>query len=117
MARQPVNEADKRIGALVRAAREKARLTQSDLARHLGVTFQQVQKCERGTNRFSASRLQAVADRIGVPLSDLYEAPAPFEPRPLTVREAEAALRIAAEAYADAVRRAAVEPVTLPEAA
>lgn len=111
-------EADARIGARVKAAREKARLTQTDLARHLGVSFQQVQKYERGSNRICVSRLQIIANHTGLTVSDFYDEAAPaFEPRPLTVREAEEALRVAAEAYADAVRRAAVEPVALAEAA
>lgn len=118
MAPKLTTDADVRIGGRVRTAREAARMTQSDLARILGVSFQQVQKYERGRNRLCVSRLQVIANHLGLTVADLYDEPAPaFVPRPLTVREAEEALRIAAEAYADAVRRAAAEPVTLAEAA
>ena len=71
-------------------------MTQSDLARILGVSFQQVQKYERGRNRLCGSRLQVIANHLGLTVADLYDEPAPaFMPRPLTVREAEEALRIA----------------------
>lgn len=117
MAPKLTTEADVRIGGRVRAAREAARLSQTDLSRHLGITFQQLQKNESGKNRISAVRLQAIADRLGVPLANFYDEPGPaFEPRPLTVREAEAALLAAAMALAEARAREA-QTVTLAEAA
>lgn len=118
MAPKLTTEADIRIGARARAAREAARMTQSDLARILGVSFQQVQKYERGRNRLCVSRLQVIANHLGLTVADLYDEPASaFVPRPLTVCEAEEALRVAAEAYADAVRRAVAQPIALAEAA
>lgn len=63
---------DRHIGAQVRLARKAAGLTQESLAEHLGVTFQQVQKYERGANRVSASRLLAIASLTGQPLSFFY---------------------------------------------
>lgn len=72
---------DQHIGAQVRVARQLAGLTQETLAEHLGVTFQQVQKYERGANRVSASRLLSIASLTGQPLSFFYgtftEAPEP----------------------------------------
>jgi len=65
---------DRHIGAQVRAARQIAGLTQEALAEHLGVTFQQVQKYERGANRVSASRLLSVASLTRQPLSFFYGA-------------------------------------------
>lgn len=53
---------DIEIGARVRQRREALRLTQQKLAQAIGVTFQQVQKYERGMNRISASRLTKIAE-------------------------------------------------------
>ena len=53
---------DVRCGQFVRMARLEAGLSQEKLADHLGVTFQQVQKYEKGTNRIGASRLQQISD-------------------------------------------------------
>lgn len=55
---------DVHVGLQVRAHREAAGLTQSDLGRSIGVTFQQVQKYERGANRISASMLSRIADTL-----------------------------------------------------
>lgn len=49
------------IGIRVRARREALRITQAELARQIGVTFQQVQKYEKGANRIAASRLLRIA--------------------------------------------------------
>lgn len=49
------------VGSRVRLRREEMGYTQSDLANAVGLTFQQIQKYERGTNRISASRLVAIA--------------------------------------------------------
>lgn len=52
---------DSQIGARVTARRKELRMTQAALATAVGVTFQQIQKYEKGTNRISASRLVAIA--------------------------------------------------------
>lgn len=57
----PVVAVDLSIGARLRARRRELGLSQSDLARKLGVSFQQVQKYESGANRISASTLIAAA--------------------------------------------------------
>jgi len=57
---------DIEIGARVRQRREALRLTQQTLAAAIGVTFQQVQKYERGANRISASRLMQIAKTLQV---------------------------------------------------
>lgn len=59
---------DVKVGAKIRARRLLVGITQEALASVLGVTFQQVQKYEKGTNRVSASRLQAVAAALHVPV-------------------------------------------------
>jgi transcriptional regulator with XRE-family HTH domain len=54
------------IGARLRTRRRQLGLSQSDLAERLGVSFQQVQKYERGANRVAASTLLAAAEALGV---------------------------------------------------
>jgi transcriptional regulator with XRE-family HTH domain len=57
---------DKDIGARVRLARKGRGLSQTELGQALGVTFQQVQKYERGTNRISSSALILIARQLQV---------------------------------------------------
>lgn len=73
---------DRQVGCRIRAARIAAGMTQPDLARQAGVTFQQVQKYENGANRVAASRLGAIAHALGVPPSALLDTGAPAPPRP-----------------------------------
>lgn len=51
------HEVDRYVGAQIRARRMMLNLSQEEIGKHLGVTFQQLQKYERGDNRVSASRL------------------------------------------------------------
>jgi transcriptional regulator with XRE-family HTH domain len=62
-----VDARDAEIGRLVRAQRQQLGLTQTDLAERIGVTFQQVQKYENGTNRISMGRLTRIAEALDVP--------------------------------------------------
>ena len=62
---------DTDVGNRIRAFRRDAGLTPTDLAVASGVTFQQVQKYERGTNRVAASRLALIATALGVAPSEL----------------------------------------------
>jgi transcriptional regulator with XRE-family HTH domain len=57
------------IGARMRARRRQLGLSQSELAEQLGVSFQQVQKYERGANRVAASTLVTAAEALGVTVS------------------------------------------------
>lgn len=66
------NPDDVAIGANVRALRQRRGLTQEKLAAALGITFQQVQKYEKGTNRVSGSKLVAMANALAVPLEALF---------------------------------------------
>lgn len=71
-------ELDVRVGARIRARREALRITQNRLAAQLGVTFSQVQKYEKGSNRIGAGRLYIVASYLGVPVEYFFEgAPTP----------------------------------------
>lgn len=63
---------DIQVGERLRALRRAARLSQTALGNLIGVTFQQVQKYENGSNRISASRLWLVARCLGVPVSALF---------------------------------------------
>jgi transcriptional regulator with XRE-family HTH domain len=67
------NPIDKHVGARVRMRRMLASVSQEKLGEALGLTFQQVQKYEKGTNRISASRLQNIAKILGVPVSFFFE--------------------------------------------
>ena len=67
------NEIDINVGARIRLRRNLLGLSQSRLAESLGVTFQQVQKYEKGINRVGASRLQAIATVFDVPVSFFFE--------------------------------------------
>jgi transcriptional regulator with XRE-family HTH domain len=64
--------ADGQIGASIRAHRLIAKMSQDTLARRLGVTFQQVQKYEKGTNRVGAGRLPLIAEILNVPINAFF---------------------------------------------
>ena len=64
---------DEHVGARLRQLRKSIKLSQSALAERLGLTFQQVQKYERGTNRVSASKLHEAALVLNVSVSDFFE--------------------------------------------
>lgn len=61
------------VGKRLRKQRVLLRLSQEQLARAVGVTFQQIQKYERGANRISASRLYDIAKVMGVPISFFFD--------------------------------------------
>lgn len=67
-----IDPLDLLIGQKLRGRRLMLGVTQEDLAATIGVTFQQIQKYERGTSRISASRLQAVAQALKVPVTFFY---------------------------------------------
>ena len=63
---------DVEIGRKIRALRLERGLSQSGLADGIGLTFQQVQKYEKGANRVSAGRLQQISDILNVPVTFFY---------------------------------------------
>lgn len=63
---------DVHVGGRLREMRGEQRITQARLATALGVTFQQVQKYERGVNRMAASTLARAADALGCNIADLF---------------------------------------------
>jgi transcriptional regulator with XRE-family HTH domain len=64
---------DRYVGARVRARRVGIRLSQTRLGEAIGVTFQQVQKYENGTNRIGASNLYKIARTLGVDVAYFFE--------------------------------------------
>jgi transcriptional regulator with XRE-family HTH domain len=73
MAKKPLNSIDKHVGSRVRMRRLMLGMSQSKLGDELGITFQQVQKYEKGTNRMGASRLQHISHILQVPASFFFE--------------------------------------------
>jgi transcriptional regulator with XRE-family HTH domain len=75
MASKPETQADPvdvAVGARIRLLRKLRGLSQQALADAAGVTFQQIQKYERGANRVSASMLSRIAKTLGVPVSEMF---------------------------------------------
>ena len=66
---------DIHVGSRVRMRRLMLDLSQTQLANALGISFQQVQKYEKGTNRISASRLQRISTFLQVPIPFFFEEP------------------------------------------
>jgi transcriptional regulator with XRE-family HTH domain len=67
------NPIDKHVGSRVRMRRMMLSMSQEKLGGALGLTFQQVQKYEKGTNRIGAGRLQHISHILQVPVSFLFE--------------------------------------------
>lgn len=67
------NPIDIHVGSRVRLRRNMLGMSQEKLGESLGITFQQIQKYEKGTNRVGASRLQAISTILSVPVSFFFE--------------------------------------------
>lgn len=72
MSTKSPNDVDRAVGANIRKIRLLRRLSQERLGDALGVTFQQLQKYEKGTNRVGASRLVAIAAVLEVDITELF---------------------------------------------
>ena len=79
MVKKVPNPIDKHVGSRVRMRRMMLGMSQEKLGDALGLTFQQVQKYEKGTNRIGASRLQQIAIILQVPVAFFFEG-APMPP-------------------------------------
>ena len=78
-----LNPIDKHVGSRMRMRRLMLDMSQTDLGNALGLTFQQIQKYEKGRNRVSASRLQHISQILQVPVPFFFEgAPAASGVRP-----------------------------------
>jgi transcriptional regulator with XRE-family HTH domain len=73
LAKKAPNPTDKHVGSRVRMRRMMLGMSQEKLGDALGLTFQQVQKYEKGTNRIGASRLQQISQILQVPVSFFFE--------------------------------------------
>ena len=67
------NPTDIHVGSRIRLRRNMLGMSQEKLGENLGITFQQIQKYEKGTNRVGASRLQAIASIFHVPVGFFFE--------------------------------------------
>ena len=79
MVKKAPNPIDKHVGSRVRMRRMMLSMSQEKLGDALGLTFQQVQKYEKGTNRIGASRLQQISLILQVPVAFFFEG-APLPP-------------------------------------
>lgn len=82
---------DRHVGVRIRMRRKEMGVSQERLAEALGITFQQVQKYERGANRVSASKLWEIATSLKTPVAYFYDG--------LSDRDAAAAQRDAAQEF------------------
>ena len=73
MPRTPHHPIDVHVGSKVRLRRNLLGLSQTDLGKMLGITFQQIQKYERGSNRIAASRLFKLSEVLVVPVSYFFD--------------------------------------------
>jgi transcriptional regulator with XRE-family HTH domain len=73
MSTKAPNPVDKYVGSRVRMRRIMLGMSQEKLGEALGLTFQQVQKYEKGTNRIGASRLQQISHILQVPVAFFFE--------------------------------------------
>src|ERR1700733_13887422 len=92
------NPIDLLVGSRIRKFRKGRKLSQAQLGKKLGVTFQQVQKYENGKNRVGASRLQMISTALNVPVGQFFTddagtsrtsaKPLTFDPQALRLAEA-----------------------------
>jgi transcriptional regulator with XRE-family HTH domain len=92
------NPIDVLVGSRIRIFRKGRKMSQAQLGGKLGVTFQQIQKYEKGKNRVGASRLQMISTALDVPVGRLFTdgaetsrtsaKPLAFDPQALRIAEA-----------------------------
>ncbi len=72
-AKKTPNPVDVHVGSRLRLRRTSLGMSQEKLGEHLGITFQQIQKYEKGTNRIGASRLQNISAVLSTPVSFFFD--------------------------------------------
>ena len=87
-AKKAPNPIDKHVGSRVRMRRMMLSMSQEKLGDALGLTFQQVQKYEKGTNRIGASRLQQISHILQVPVAFFFEGAPNLSGQPDGMKEA-----------------------------
>lgn len=73
MKQRSAGKPDIEMGKRIRLRRVEQKISQADLGEKLGVSFQQVQKYEKGVNRVGAARLQQIASALSVPITFFYD--------------------------------------------
>ena len=73
MSGRTLNRTDVAVGQRIRVFRREANLSQTALANQIGVTFQQLQKYEKGTNRVAAGLLMQIARALDVPITAFFD--------------------------------------------
>jgi transcriptional regulator with XRE-family HTH domain len=73
MNRRGVGKPDIELGKRIRLRRIEQHISQAELGNKIGVSFQQVQKYEKGVNRVGAARLQQIATALDVPVTFFYD--------------------------------------------
>jgi transcriptional regulator with XRE-family HTH domain len=86
--KRATNPVDKHVGSRVRMRRLMLGMSQSTLADGLGLTFQQVQKYEKGTNRMGASRLEHLSHILQIPVPFFFEGAPHLPGQPTGIGEA-----------------------------
>ena len=76
----PPREIDVRVGRNLRSARKRRKLTQRELGAGVGLTLQQIQKYENGSNRINVSRLHQFSEMLDVPVSQFFAGPGDTAP-------------------------------------
>ena len=71
--KQLENKIDVHVGERIEIRRKLLKMTQKDLSKKIGVTFQQLQKYEQGFNRVSASRLWLISQAVGTDINFFFE--------------------------------------------
>jgi transcriptional regulator with XRE-family HTH domain len=82
VAGKAANEVDAAVGARIRNLRLRNKLSQEEVGRRLSVSFQQVQKYEKGANRVGASRLSELAKIFDVPIGTFFSEAKPAKAPP-----------------------------------
>src|ERR1700723_365670 len=73
MKQRSAGKPDIELGKRIRLRRVEQKISQAELGEQLGVSFQQVQKYEKGINRVGAARLQQIATALDVPVTFFYD--------------------------------------------
>jgi transcriptional regulator with XRE-family HTH domain len=73
MSKRKANPIDAEVGRRIKLHRLSVGLSQTELGDSIGVTFQQVQKYERGQTRVGASRLTQIAKKLNIPIGEFFE--------------------------------------------
>ncbi|RVU19162.1 XRE family transcriptional regulator [Methylobacterium oryzihabitans] len=93
MPKDTLTDHDRKVGERVATLRKAKGMSQTGLGEALGVSFQQIQKYERGINRIGAGRLDRIAEVLGIPISDLFS-PAPAHDETWTLLQTSGAIEL-----------------------